>query len=252
MGDIILAMSAVIINTLRKSFGSDLVLDDISTHVRQGELLVIAGASGSGKSTLLRCLNGLERFDAGHVNIADMELDPRTPDYHRRVHAARQHIGMVFQSFNLFGHLTALENVMLALKVIRKMPIKQARELAAARLSQVGLGDRMAAYPKQLSGGQQQRAAIARALAMEPRVMLYDEPTSALDPSLVREVTGIMHKLRQDGMTQILVTHEMRFARSTADRVLLLHKGRVAADLASQEFFNNSDNPYVGSFLEHV
>jgi polar amino acid transport system ATP-binding protein len=229
-----------------------LVLDDINTRVEQGELLVIVGASGSGKSTLLRCLNGLERFDAGCVHIADMELNPTAPDYHRTVHAARQHIGMVFQSFNLFGHLTALQNVMLALRVVRKMPQNQAREIAAVHLTRVGLADRMSAYPRQLSGGQQQRAAIARALAMEPRVMLYDEPTSALDPTLVREVTGIMQKLRQEGMTQILVTHEMRFARSTADRVLLLYGGRAAADLPADDFFNHSDHPQVREFLEHA
>ncbi len=245
-------MSAIAVHDLCKTFGGAVALENISFRVKPGEMLVIVGASGSGKSTLLRCLNGLEIFNAGRVEIGDTVLDPRAPQFRHAVHRARQHVGIVFQSFNLFGHLTALDNVALALKVVRKMESAAAREVAQAYLTKVALGERAGAYPWQLSGGQQQRAAIARALALGPRVMLYDEPTSALDPSLVREVTTIMQTLRREGMTQVLVTHEMKFARNTADHILMLHQGRVIADLPAPEFFENTSNPFIRAFLDHM
>jgi polar amino acid transport system ATP-binding protein len=219
------------VNNLRKSYDDHLAIQGVSFEVEVSELTAIIGPSGCGKSTLLRCLNGLELFDSGTVRIGEITLD-RTGgatqrEFNSRLRLLREEAGMVFQSFYLFPHLTALENAMLAPVVVKKQDRNVAEKRARDLLGKVGLGERLDYYPSQLSGGQQQRAAIARALAMEPKVMLYDEPTSALDPSLVGEVLAIMRKLDDEGMTQVVVTHEMRFAREVSDKVLVLHDGEL-------------------------
>lgn len=222
--------SIISVNNLQKSYGEASALRGISFDVSVSELTVIIGPSGCGKSTLLRCLNGLELFDSGSVRIGEHELKINGVSHHRlntQLRHLREEVGMVFQSFNLFPHLTVLENAVLAPTVVKKIPSAEAEERARTLLAKVGLKDRMDYYPSQLSGGQQQRAAIARALAMSPKVMLYDEPTSALDPSLVGEVLGIMRQLDDEGMTQVVVTHEMKFAREVADKVLVLNEGEL-------------------------
>jgi polar amino acid transport system ATP-binding protein len=215
----------ITVENLHKSYAGAPALRGVSFTVDPSELTVIMGPSGCGKSTLLRCLNGLETFDTGKVQIADIALD-RTHATNGNLHAQllelRQHVGMVFQAFNLFPHLTCLENAVKAPMVVKGKSREEAESIAKPLLDKVGLGDRLHYYPSQLSGGQQQRAAIARALAMNPKVMLYDEPTSALDPTLVNEVLTIMRQLDDEGMTQVVVTHEMRFARSAADKVIML------------------------------
>jgi ABC-type polar amino acid transport system ATPase subunit len=208
---------------VRKSFGDNLVLDGIDLQVAPGEVLVVIGASGSGKSTLLRCVNLLERLDSGRIFFEDRELTAGDVN----VSQIRQRIGMVFQQFNLFPHLTVLDNVTLAARRIRRLRRKEADERARALLAQVGLEEKAGQHPHQLSGGQQQRVAIARALMMEPKVMLFDEVTSALDPELVGEVLLVMRQLAQQGMTMIVVTHEMQFAREVGDRLIFMDEGRI-------------------------
>lgn len=219
------------VNNLRKSYDDHLAIRGVSFEVEVSELTAIIGPSGCGKSTLLRCLNGLELFDSGTVRIGEITLDRNNGatqrEFNSHLRLLREEAGMVFQSFNLFPHLTALENAMLAPVVVKKQDRNVVEKRARDLLGKVGLGERLDYYPSQLSGGQQQRAAIARALAMEPKVMLYDEPTSALDPSLVGEVLAIMRKLDDEGMTQVVVTHEMRFAREVSDKVLVLHDGEL-------------------------
>ncbi len=242
------------VEKLSKAFGDAPAVKSVSFTVQKSELLAIVGPSGCGKSTLLRCLNGLEEFDAGRLCLDGVVLDRATESYatfHHTAHLLRQKVGMVFQSFNLFPHLTALQNAMLAPMVVKKSPKGHARESAEKYLTKVGLADRMHYYPSQLSGGQQQRAAIARALTMSPAVMLYDEPTSALDPTLVREVLQIMRQLHEEGMTQLVVTHEMRFAADAADRVMMLDAGEVAACHGAREFFQHTEDPRITSFLGH-
>ncbi len=223
--------SLISVENLEKSYGQEKALHGISFEVEVSELTVIIGPSGCGKSTLLRCLNGLELFDRGRVRIGEitLEMDHGVShrDFYIQLRHLREEVGMVFQSFNLFPHLTVLENAVLAQVVVKKAERKAAEERARALLGKVGLSDRVDYYPSQLSGGQQQRAAIARALAMSPKVMLYDEPTSALDPSLVGEVLNIMRTLDDEGMTQVVVTHEMKFARDVADKVLVLSEGEL-------------------------
>ncbi len=247
-------MSALIsVDNLRKNYGAVTALCGISFDVEVSELTAIIGPSGCGKSTLLRCLNGLELFDGGSVRIGEITLDrnnglsPR--DFNARLRQLREEAGMVFQSFNLFPHLTALENATLAPMVVKKIDRKAAEPKARELLKKVGLGDRMDYYPSQLSGGQQQRAAIARALAMEPKVMLYDEPTSALDPSLVGEVLSIMRKLDDEGMTQIVVTHEMRFAREVADKILVLSGGELIESDSPDVIFTSPRDERTRNFL---
>jgi glutamine transport system ATP-binding protein len=208
---------------VRKSFGDNLVLDGIDLQVAPGEVLVVIGASGSGKSTLLRCVNLLERLDSGRIVFEGREITAGDVS----VSQIRQRIGMVFQQFNLFPHLTVLDNVTLAARRIRKLGRKEADERARALLAQVGLQEKAGQHPHQLSGGQQQRVAIARALMMEPKVMLFDEVTSALDPELVGEVLLVMRELAQQGMTMIVVTHEMQFAREVGDRLIFMDQGRI-------------------------
>jgi ABC-type polar amino acid transport system ATPase subunit len=241
------------VTDLHKSYGDMSALRGISFDIELSELTAIIGPSGCGKSTLLRCLNGLEMFNSGRVRIGEITLDRGNGlsqrEFNARLRQLREEAGMVFQSFNLFPHLTALENATLGPMVVKKFDRKRAETNARELLAKVGLGDRMDYYPSQLSGGQQQRAAIARALAMEPKVMLYDEPTSALDPSLVGEVLSIMRKLDDEGMTQVVVTHEMRFAREVADKIMVLSGGELIESDSPDVIFSSPRDERTRSFL---
>ncbi|SEB18929.1 amino acid ABC transporter ATP-binding protein [Paraburkholderia sartisoli] len=230
-----------------KSFGATQVLREINLDVRSGEVLVLIGASGSGKSTVLRIMSGLETADTGEVWVNEVPLHDA-----RRAKDIRGHVGMVFQQFNLFPHKSALGNVTLALIKARKMNAADARKRAMDALDRVGLADRAEHYPSQLSGGQQQRVAIARALAVEPGIMFFDEATSALDPELVGEVTEVMRGLARDGMTMVVVTHEMGFARKTADRVVFMDKGVIAEQGAPEQIFVDPRNERTRQFLHRV
>ena len=229
-----------------KSFGDTQVLYDVDLDVDEGEVVVVIGPSGSGKSTLLRCANRLEEIQGG-----DIRLDGRSV-IETDVNAIRQQIGMVFQSFNLFPHKNALENVALAPEKVKGVPEAEARESAADLLDRVGLADQADSYPGALSGGQQQRVAIARALAMEPKVMLFDEVTSALDPELVGEVLDVIEGLAADGMTMVLVTHEMGFAREVGDRIVLMADGRVVERSETQAFFDEPSTERGRQFLSRL
>ncbi|MEX3106662.1 MULTISPECIES: amino acid ABC transporter ATP-binding protein [unclassified Streptomyces] len=232
---------------VRKRFGDLDVLQGVDIDVEPGEVVVLIGASGSGKSTLLRIMCDLERADGGEVWVNGVPLHDR-----RRAPEIFGHVGMVFQQFNLFPHRTALGNVTLALLKVRGLGKADAEERGRAALARVGLADKAASYPAQLSGGQQQRVAIARALAMDPSVMFFDEPTSALDPELVGEVTGVMRSLAEDGMTMVVVTHEMRFAKDTADRVVFMDGGVVLEQGPPREVFANPAQPRTQQFLHRV
>jgi len=233
---------------INKYFGHLHVLRDVSLEVGKGEVVVIIGPSGSGKSTLLRCLNYLEPVQSGEIWIDGIRLD-----HHKtNIRAVRAEVGIVFQSFNLFPHLTALRNIMLAPLVVRRRPEAEVRQEALAILAKVGLQDKVDAYPAQLSGGQQQRVAIARALAMQPKLMLFDEVTSALDPELVREVLDVMKQLARDGMTMIVVTHEMGFAREVADRVIFMDEGRIIEEGAAADIFDRPQNQRTKEFLGKI
>jgi len=223
-------VTAVKVEGLRKAHGVRQVLRGIDAEVNEGETIALVGPSGGGKSTFLRCLNGLTSFDAGTVRVAGVELRARTSPDAPQLRALRARVGMVFQSLNLFPHLTALENVALAPVYVRGEPAANARTRAAELLARVGLGDRGDARPAQLSGGQQQRVAIARALAMDPEVLLLDEPTSALDPQMRGEVLGVLRDLARTGMTMLVVTHEMGFARGVASRIWVFDDGRLVED----------------------
>ncbi|TAM84029.1 MAG: amino acid ABC transporter ATP-binding protein [Acidobacteria bacterium] len=244
------------VGRLYKHFGTIAALRDVSFTVSKSQLTVIIGPSGCGKSTLLRCLNGLETFDSGRVRIGDITLErhgqpqDRGPN-HIDLRKLRKEVGIVFQGFNLFPHLTVLENAVKAPMVAKGLGRKEAEERATELLVKVGLEDRAHYYPSQLSGGQQQRAAIARALAMSPRVMLYDEPTSALDPSLVNEVLQIMRKLDDEGMTQVVVTHEMRFAREAADNILFIHDGEIVESGPAEGLFTSPRDERTRHFLRN-
>ena len=213
----------VSLRDVQKSFGALKVLDGVSFSVERGEVLAVIGRSGSGKSTALRCIDRFEKVDSGEIVVCGHRVD--LPDVNLR--ALRQDVGIVFQSYNLFPHLTIEQNITLAPCAVKKMPSAKARELAQKVLAQVGLEEKLHAYPEQLSGGQQQRAAIARSLAMQPKVMLFDEVTSALDPELTAEVLKVIEQLAADGMTMVMVTHEMGFARGIANRVVFMHRGKV-------------------------
>ena len=228
-----------------KSFGTHQVLREVSTHFNSGEVTVIIGASGSGKSTLLRAINRLEPHDSGSIRIDGIEVtdDPQT------LQQQRCEVGMVFQQFNLFGHLSVLDNITLSPRRTRKTPRAQANEQAMVLLRRVGMEAHAHKHPWQLSGGQQQRVAIARALAMAPKVMLFDEPTSALDPEMVQEVLDVMRQLAKGGMTMIVVTHEMGFAREVGDRVLFFDQGRIAHDAAPADFFDHPGNDRIRAFI---
>ena len=218
------------VHTLSKRHGERQVLQAVSAEVAKGETIAIVGPSGGGKSTLLRCLNYLEKFDEGHVDIAGARLEPGMRGSEPALRALRSRVGMVFQQFNLFPHLSALQNIMLAPVQVKRVVAADAEKAGLALLERVGLGDRGGAYPHELSGGQQQRVAIARALAMTPEVLLFDEPTSALDPEMRDEVMAVIKDLREGGMTMLVVTHEMQFAHDIATRVWVIDKGTIAED----------------------
>jgi ABC-type polar amino acid transport system ATPase subunit len=236
------------IKEVHKYFGHLHVLKGVSLDVARGEVVVVIGPSGSGKSTMLRCLNYLEPVQSGEIWIDGIRLD-----HHKtNIRAVRAEVGMVFQSFNLFPHLTALRNVMLAPVVVRKRPESEVRREALAIMAKVGLQEKTDAYPSQLSGGQQQRVAIARALCMQPKLMLFDEVTSALDPELVREVLDVMKQLARDGMTMIVVTHEMGFAREVADRVIFMDEGRIVEQGTAASIFDHPQNQRTREFLGKI
>ncbi len=246
----------IIVEELVKSFGETPVLRGISHRQARGEAVVLIGPSGCGKSTFLRCLNQLELPDSGRITIDGVSVHgghpPRTADERERQRQLRLRAGMVFQSFNLFPHLTVLENVALGPRVVKTVSAAEADALARELLAKVGLEHKAAAYPSQLSGGQQQRAAIARALAMQPLVMLFDEPTSALDPELRDEVLRVMRQLVEDGMTTIVVTHEMQFARDMADHVLFFDGGRIAESGPPEQIFDSPQLERTREFLRRV
>lgn len=233
---------------VHKWFGSLHVLKGISMTVSRGEVVVIIGRSGSGKSTILRCINGLEPIQQGRITVDGDVVDAHS----RQVRKIREEVGFVFQSFNLFPFYTALENVSLALKIVKKVPPAQARSIAEEMLARVGLSDKLDAYPDRLSGGQQQRVAIARALAMSPKLMLFDEVTSALDPELVGEVLKVMQDLAEAGMTMVVVTHEMGFARRVANRVLFIHQGEIAEEGSTQQIFTAPQNENLRTFIQSI
>jgi polar amino acid transport system ATP-binding protein len=239
-------MPIVEIRSLVKRFGRTTVLDGVDLDVAEGEVVAIIGRSGSGKSTLLRCINGLETIDGGSVTVAGIGVE------HARLREVRRSVGMIFQSFNLFPHLTALENVALPQTVINKTPREQARANAARLLDRVQLSARANAYPAKLSGGQQQRVAIARALALEPRVLLCDEITSALDPEMVGEVLDVVAELARGGMTMLLVTHEMGFARQAANRLLFMHEGRIAEQGAAADLLDHPRTAPLQQFVQSI
>jgi polar amino acid transport system ATP-binding protein len=243
-----MAEPIVRIQNLKKSFGDNEVLKDIDFDVQRGEVVVILGPSGSGKSTMLRCINRLEEPTGGHIWFEDIEItNPKT-----NINEIRERIGMVFQSFNLFPHLTAKGNVMLAQQRVLKRHRDEADRIAEEQLRKVGLGDRMDYFPAQLSGGQQQRVAIARALAMDPHVMLFDEVTSALDPELVRGVLDVMKQLAAGGMTMLVVTHEMGFARDVATRAVFMEGGVIVEQGTPQEVFDHPKSERTQDFLGHI
>ena len=236
------------IKNLHKAFGDNVVLRGIDLEVERGEVVVVLGPSGSGKSTMLRCINLLEQPTSGQIFFEDTEITDKKTD----INAVRTHVGMVFQQFNLFPHLTARGNVMLAQQKVLKRSKDKASAVAVERLSEVGLADRVDYKPAQLSGGQQQRVAIARALAMNPHVMLFDEATSALDPELVRDVLAVMKGLAQQGMTMIVVTHEMGFARDVADRVIFMDGGVIVEQGSPEEVFDHPQSDRTKDFLGHI
>ena len=233
------------IKNLTKTYGQNVIFQHLDLTVNEGDTIVIIGPSGTGKSTLLRCINLLTRPNEGQIWLDDLEITAKGTDEDQ----VRQHIGMVFQNFLLFNHLTALGNVKLGLTKVKHMSDEAATEKAMRELSRVGLADRADHYPGQLSGGQQQRVGIARALAMDPRVMLFDEPTSALDPELIGEVLEVMRKLALDGMTMLVVTHEMGFAREVADRIVFMEKGYIVEEGSPDEMFNHPKFDRTREFL---
>ena len=237
----------ITVKGLRKSFGAAEVLRGIDLFVAESEVVVIIGPSGSGKSTLLRCINSLEEPTAGSV-----EIDGAVLRNDSSINEIRAEVGMVFQRFNLFPHMTVLENIMLAPVKVRRQPPDEAEKVARTFLEKVGLGDRGSAYPAQLSGGQQQRVAIARALAMRPKVMLFDEPTSALDPEMVQEVLNVMKELAREGMTMVVVTHEMGFAREVGDRVLFVDQGVIVEEGRPGAIFENPQEERTRLFLSKI
>lgn len=238
----------IILENVRKRFGDFEALRGISMKVKRQEVVVIIGPSGSGKSTLVRCINHLEKHDAGRIIVDGIEL---THDI-RNIEAIRREVGMVFQQFNLFPHMTVLENVTLAPRLVRKWPREKAEQVAMELLERVGIADQAHKYPGQLSGGQQQRVAIARALAMQPKIMLFDEPTSALDPEMIKEVLDVMRELARSGMTMLVVTHEMGFAREVADRIVFMDAGVIVEEGTPEHFFTNPKHERTKQFLSQI
>ncbi|ASN83731.1 ATP-binding cassette domain-containing protein [Pectobacterium versatile] len=239
------------VKNLSKRFGDQVVLDNISLDIAKGEVVAIIGPSGSGKSTLLRCLNLLETPESGTIEIGEQTLDTRRYTS-KEAYALRRQTAMVFQSYNLFKNKTALQNVTEALIVVKKMPKKQADEIGLALLEQVGLLPQAAQYPVTLSGGQQQRVSIARALAVDPKAILFDEPTSALDPERVHEVLQVIQKLAKNDTTMVIVTHEMQFAKEVADRVIFMADGHIVEEGPAEQVISFSDNPQTQRFLRQL
>ncbi|RYL94304.1 amino acid ABC transporter ATP-binding protein [Sporolactobacillus sp. THM7-4] len=233
---------------LKKTFGENVVLEDINLEVKRSEVVVVIGPSGAGKSTFLRCINLLDSITSGHVYIEGVDLAGRKTN----INKIREEVGMVFQHFNLFPHMTVLENIMLAPVKVRRISKEEAHERAIKLLQKVGLEEKASAYPDSLSGGQKQRIAIARALAMEPKIMLFDEPTSALDPEMVGEVLDVMKQLAKDGMTMVIVTHEMGFAREVGDRVLFMDGGYIVEQNKPNELFENPQEERTKAFLSKI
>jgi polar amino acid transport system ATP-binding protein len=238
-------MSVVLIEDVHKSFGAVEVLKGVSLTVERGQVVALIGRSGSGKSTLLRCMNGLEPFQSGRIEVAGHTVD--RDDRHLR--ELRKDVGIVFQSYNLFPHLTVAQNIMLSPRITKGMKTADAKALAEKVLAQVGLSEKFDAYPDNLSGGQQQRVAIARSLAMQPKLMLFDEVTSALDPELTGEVLAVMEQLARDGMTMVLVTHEMNFARKVADLTVFMHQGKIWESGPSRDILSTPETPELKSFI---
>ncbi len=238
----------IIVKDLVKKFGENTVLNNINTTINEGDVVCIIGPSGSGKSTFLRCLNRLEETTSGSILISGDDLTAEKTNLNK----IRQHIGMVFQHFNLFPHLSILENIILAPMDLKKMSRKEAEAQAILLLESVGLADKKDAWPESLSGGQKQRVAIARALAMQPDIMLFDEPTSALDPEMVGDVLNVMKRLAKQGMTMVIVTHEMGFAKEVANRVMFIDEGNFLEDGTPEQIFNNPQNERTKDFLNKV
>jgi polar amino acid transport system ATP-binding protein len=241
-------MSLIRLEQVTKKFGTLTVLDDVSLSVNPGDIVAVIGRSGSGKSTMLRCINALEPIQGGKIMVGDTIVNDPATDLRK----LRQQVGIVFQSYNLFPHLSVERNITLAPTVIKKMPAAEARKLAETVLARVGLSEKIDTYPDKLSGGQQQRVAIARSLAMEPKLMLFDEITSALDPELIGEVLKVLESLARQGMTMMLVTHEMGFARNVANRVVFMHQGKVWEDGPARETLGRPRTPELVSFLGSV
>jgi polar amino acid transport system ATP-binding protein len=235
------------IKDVKKRFGRVEALRGVSLDVSEGEVVVIVGPSGSGKTTLLRCINRLEEYEEGTIVVDGMTLDNTT-----NINAIRCEVGMVFQSFNLFAHLTAMQNLVLAQCTVRKRSREEAEKVAQALLAKVGIPEKANAHPAQLSGGQQQRVAIARALAMNPKIMLFDEPTSALDPEMIKEVLDVMTSLAKEGMTMVVVSHEMGFARAAADRVIFMDEGLIIEQATPQDFFEKPREERTKLFLSKI
>lgn len=241
------AQPIIHIENVHKHFVGVHALRGVNLDVQLGEVVVILGPSGSGKSTLLRCINRLEEFDQGQIIVDGIPLDTT-----ENINAVRAEVGIVFQQFNLFPHLTAMENITLAQKVVRKRDVKDARGVALDLLEKVGIPEKADNYPLQLSGGQQQRVAIARALAMNPKIMLFDEPTSALDPEMIQEVLDVMLDLAQEGMTMVVVSHEMGFAKAAADRAILMDEGQIIEEAPPEILFTNPKHERTRTFLSKV
>ena len=242
-----MAIPIIQIKEVKKRFGRVEALRGVSLDVSEGEVVVVVGPSGSGKTTLLRCINRLEEYEEGTIVVDGMTLDNTS-----NINAIRCEVGMVFQSFNLFAHLTALQNLMLAQRTVRKRSREEAEKVAQALLAKVGIPEKAKAHPAQLSGGQQQRIAIARALAMNPKIMLFDEPTSALDPEMIKEVLDVMTSLAKEGMTMVVVSHEMGFARAAADRVIFMDEGLIIEQATPHIFFENPKEERTRLFLSKI
>ncbi|NSO38657.1 amino acid ABC transporter ATP-binding protein [Enterococcus faecalis] len=238
----------ILVEHLVKKYGDNTVLNDINVSINEGDVVCVIGPSGSGKSTFLRCLNQLEEASSGDIIIDGANLTDKNTD----INQVRQHIGMVFQHFNLFPHLSILENIVLAPTDLGRLSKDEAEKKALELLERVGLADKKDAYPDSLSGGQKQRVAIARALAMNPDIMLFDEPTSALDPEMVGDVLGVMKDLAKQGMTMVIVTHEMGFAKEVANRVMFIDGGNFLEDGSPEQIFENPQNPRTKDFLDKV
>ncbi len=240
--------SIVTLSGVRKSFGENLVLDDIDLEIERGSAVVIAGPSGSGKSTMLRCINGLESIDSGEVTFDGRRVETSG----REIYSIRAQIGMVFQQFNLFPHMTVLQNITLAPLEVGGSKGEGAEGRARELLERVGIPDKADSYPADLSGGQQQRVAIARALAVDPKLMLFDEPTSALDPEMIREVLDVIRDLAREGMTMVVVTHEMGFAREVCDRIVFIDEGRIVEQASPDDFFNHTKSDRAKEFVDKI